>query len=210
MQTHTADDYAGMLRALLPPGRVWRSIGSVLGKLLLGSADELARIDGRTGDLLNESNPSTATELLPEYERELEIVAAATTSERRANIVARLVRRQRFRPVDFQQALASLLALDASDVVVVERTRVYCIYVQDDREIYAFFIYRNPALSGTPFLASAQAMVDEMQPSHTLGTVVESISARYQDQHALYGRDIMGGFLCDDPESLTDHDPLGS
>jgi len=186
--------YQRMLLALLPPGPVWRlTLDSVLSKLLLGSADELDRVDNRVADLLDESDPTTADEMLPEYERELALAAAATIEERRANIVGRLIRRQRFRPVDFQQALAALLGLDPADVVVIERTRAFVVSIGDDREIFRFFIYRNPALPGTYFLASAQALVTAMKPSHTIGTVIESIS-----------------FLCDDPLSLTDRDLLGA
>jgi len=90
-------------------------------------------------------------------------------------------------------ALAPLLAQAPADVVVIERTRAFAIAVGDDREIYRFFIYRDPTLPDVYFLASAQAQVDRMQPSHTEGTVVESIN-----------------FLCDDPHSLCDRDLLGA
>jgi uncharacterized protein YmfQ (DUF2313 family) len=185
--------YASMLGALLPPGRLWRLFESLLSALLLGSADELARVDARGGDLLNEADPTTAVELLPEYERELELVAAPSIEERRANILARRVRQQKFRPVDFQIALAPLLALSPNDVTIIERTHAYCVSVGDDREIFAFFVYRNPSIPGTYFIASAQALVDDMAPSHTLGTVLESVN-----------------MLCDDPHSLCDRDLLGA
>ena len=188
----TADAYARMLKALLPPGKLWRLVASVLAEFFLGCADELARVDARAADLINEADPTTATELLPEYERELELAPAATIEERRARIVALLVRRQRFRPVDFQTALAALLAQDAADVVVIERTRAFCIAIGDDREIFRFFIYRDPTLPGTYFLASAQEVVNGMKPSHTVGTVIERIDALYDDPHTLYDRDLLG------------------
>lgn len=188
----TANDYAGMLEALLPPGKIWRFVSSVLADFFLGCADELARVDARTAALLDEADPTTATELLPEYEHELGLVATSSIDERRANVVALLVRRQRFRPVDFQQALAALLDQAPADIVVLERTRAFAISVGDDREIFRFFIYRNPALTGTYFLASAQAVVDRMKPSHTAGYVIESIDALYDDPHTLYDRDLRG------------------
>lgn len=188
-----AEAYQRVLSALLPPGKLWRlDSSSVLSKLLLGCADELARVDQRVRDMLNECDPSTAVELLPEYEAALGLVAAATTAERQANIVALLVRRQKFRPVDFQVALAPLLAQDPSAVVVLERSRAFVTSIGDDREIFRFFIYRNPALAGTYFVASAQAQVDRMKPSHTVGHVIESTHFLYGDPHSLYGRDLMG------------------
>jgi uncharacterized protein YmfQ (DUF2313 family) len=188
-----ADAYARMLRALLPPGRAWRTdLQSVLHQLLLGSADELARVEGRARDLVRESNPATAIELLPEYELEYGVAAAATTAERQARIVARRVLRQRFRPADFQTALAVLLAQAPASVVVIERTHAQAVAMGDEREIFRFFIYRDPTLPGIYFLASAQEIVNAMKPSHTIGTVIESIAALYDDPHSLYDRDLMG------------------
>jgi hypothetical protein len=184
--------YARMLSAHLPRGKLWNLIASRLGDLLLACADDLARLHGRIDDLLDEMIPATATELLPDYEAELGLVRAETLDERRANVVALEVRRQRFRPVDFQTALAPLLALSPSEVVVVERSRAFAIAVGDDREIFRFFIHRDPTLPGSYFLASAQAVVDAMKPSHTAGTVVESITFRCDDPHSLCDRDVLG------------------
>ena len=187
-----AKSYARVMTALLPPGKLWRLLSSTLEGLMLGCADELARIHARVGDLLNEMDPATASELLSDYEAELELVPATTVDERRANIVALEVRRQRFRPVDFQAALAPLLGLSPSDVVVVERSRDFAVAVGDDREIYRFFLYRDPTLPGASFLASAQAQVDRMQPSHTQGAVIESINLLCDDSHSLCDRDVLG------------------
>lgn len=66
----TASDYLKMLRALLPPGAAWnRRDGSELSKLLLGLAQEFGRFDSRLADFLEEVDPSTAYELLGEWER---------------------------------------------------------------------------------------------------------------------------------------------
>ncbi len=184
--------YARMLSNLMPPGKLWRFIGTLLADLFLACADELARFHGRVDDLLVETDPNTTSELLPEFESELGIDAVASTAERRARIVARLIARQRFRPIDFRTALAPLLGQDPADVVVIERTRAFAILVGNDREIFRFFIYRNPALPGTYFLASAQALLDTIKPSHTIGTVIESISFLADDVFSLCDRDLLG------------------
>jgi hypothetical protein len=185
--------YQRMMTALLPQGRLWKLIGdSVLSDLILAAADELARVDARVDDLLDEADPSTATELLPEYEEMLALEEASTVEERRARIVARLVARQRFRPVDFQQALAVLLGQDPEDVVVLERTHAFAVSIGDVREIFRFFIYRDPDEPGDYFVDSAQELVDKIKPSHTKGHVIESVN-----------------FLCNDPFSLCDRDILG-
>lgn len=189
----TAEAYARMLKALLPPGKLWRlSPGSLLSKVLLASGDEMSRVDARAHALLEEADPRTADELLPDFERELALEGTGTLDARRARVVAWLLRLQRVRPADYRLVLATLLGQDPSDVVVIERSRADAIALADDREIYRFFIYRDPAAPGTYDIESAQALVDAMCHSHTKGHVIESI-----------------GMVCDDPYSLCDRDLLG-
>lgn len=187
------DAYQRMMMALLPPGRVWRAVDSLLSALFRAAADELERFDARMGDLLRESIPSEANELLPEYEAELDLDPAATIAERKARVLARHLARQRYRPVDFQTSLSPLLGLDPGDIEVIERSHADALAMGDEREIFRFFIYRDPGLPGTYYLDSAQDLVDQIKPSHTLGHVIESVD-----------------FLCDDAESLCDRDLLGA
>jgi uncharacterized protein YmfQ (DUF2313 family) len=189
-----ADAYQRMQLALLPPGRLWRLLGeSVLLDLFAGVAIELERFHTRALELLAESDPSTAVELLPEYESELDLEAAATTEERQARVVARHVARQRYRPVDFQVALAPIFGQLAADVVVLERTHAMAVAMGDAREIFDFFLYRDPTEPGAYYIDSAQELIDKIKPSHTLGFAIESID-----------------FLCDDEFSLCDRDLLGA
>lgn len=67
---HAAADYTEQLQALLPQGHAWpRSNDSWLGRLLAGLAEEFARVDGRAFNLLDEADPFTTLELLPDWER---------------------------------------------------------------------------------------------------------------------------------------------
>jgi uncharacterized protein YmfQ (DUF2313 family) len=182
-----------MLGALLPPGKVWRLVGGVLSDVLAGCAIELERLHARVDDLLNEADPSTADELLPEYERELDIASEGTDDERRGRVVGRHVARQRFRPEDFQVALAQALGQAAEDVVIIERTAATAAAMGDAREIFRFFVYRDPDLPGAYDIAGAQELIDDIKPVHTAGHAIESID-----------------FLCDDPYSLCDRDLLGA
>ena len=187
------DPYARMMLALLPPGKVWRLLtDSVLWKLFAGCGVELARVEESALDMIGEAEPSTAVAMLPEYEFELGLASDGTTEERQARVAGRDVARQRYRPIDFKTALAPLLGQDAADIVLIERTRADAIAMDDDTEIYRFFIYRDPTLPGTYYLTSAQDLVDQIKPSHTAGHVIESID-----------------MLCDDPYSLCDRDLLG-
>lgn len=193
VETNAPNKYARMMLELLPPGKLWRFIGSLLLDLFAACADELGRLEARTSDLLEESAAVGADELLPEYERELELPGDGTTAERRARVVALELVEQGVRPDDYRAALAPLLGQDAADVVVIERHRTDAIAMADDREIYRFFVYRDPALPGAYYLAAAQALVDKIAHSHTKGHVIESVD-----------------FLTDDPYTLTDRDILGA
>jgi hypothetical protein len=187
------DAYARMQALLLPPGRLWRLVPeSLIYKLLLGAADELARVDERARDLLRESDPATAVELLPEYEEQFAIAAAATEAERQARAVAATVRQQGVRPADIRRALAPLLALDPEDVVIIERTPSHATVLLDQREIYRFFVYRDPSLPGTYYIDAAQELLDSIAPSHTRGYVIESIAAKTDHAFSLTDRDIIG------------------
>ncbi len=66
----TAEDYRDQLLALQPPGAALPvDPDSTWGRLLQALADELARIDGRADDLVDEADPRTTYELLPDWER---------------------------------------------------------------------------------------------------------------------------------------------
>lgn len=65
-----AENYLHQLQSLLLRGAAWtREVGSTLTNLLTGIAQEFARIDARTDDLINESDPRTTNELLEDWER---------------------------------------------------------------------------------------------------------------------------------------------
>ncbi|MBD8202054.1 YmfQ family protein [Pseudomonas viridiflava] len=66
----TAEHYAEQLQALLPPGSAWdpERVPEVQ-QLIAGLSHEFARIDGRAFDLLNEMDPATVSELVPDWER---------------------------------------------------------------------------------------------------------------------------------------------
>lgn len=70
MALRTADDYHAQLRALLPPGPAWDAeLVPEIDAYLRGLAPELARLDARAFDLLNEADPLTLHELVPDWER---------------------------------------------------------------------------------------------------------------------------------------------
>jgi uncharacterized protein YmfQ (DUF2313 family) len=95
----SAADYQNHLAALLPPGPAWPSDdGGDMEELLLGLAQELARIDARVDDLIAEADPRYTQALLSEWERVLALpdvcitaVGAQSTQERRSALVSKLI-----------------------------------------------------------------------------------------------------------------------
>lgn len=95
-QPQTAEQYAGALRGLVPPGRIWpESLDSHLSLLLLGVAEEFVRLEQRGHDLVDEADPRTTTEMLADWEAMAGLPddchgLGATLEARRAELVARL------------------------------------------------------------------------------------------------------------------------
>lgn len=92
------DAYARQLKQLLPPGKLWHlEFGTDTSNLMLGLAEELARVDARGLALIEESDPRTATETLAEWERMLglpdeDIIEIPSTVEaRRQAIISKLL-----------------------------------------------------------------------------------------------------------------------
>ena len=91
------DDYLAQCLALLPRGLAWtQQLGSNLSWLLQAWSDEFSRVDDRCNDLVNEADPRTAYELLPDWERvaglpdPCAIGTNTTLQERRMALVSKL------------------------------------------------------------------------------------------------------------------------
>jgi uncharacterized protein YmfQ (DUF2313 family) len=78
----TSEQYLRQLQALLPTGAAWpREDAATLTKVLHSLADELARIDLRADDLLDEADVRTAGELLSDWERVLGLPDGCTLDQ---------------------------------------------------------------------------------------------------------------------------------
>ena len=94
--TATADSYLRILRDAGAHGVIWtRDPARRLTKLLQGLADELVRVHNRAGQLMEEADPQTTSELLSDWERvtglpECPTYAPTAEADRRAELVAKL------------------------------------------------------------------------------------------------------------------------
>lgn len=70
----TAAQYAAQLRALLPPGPAWDpELVPEVNQVISGLSKEFARIDARAFDLLTEMDPNGVSELVPDWERVMQL-----------------------------------------------------------------------------------------------------------------------------------------
>lgn len=97
MAVRTQADYVAMLRQLLPPGPAWDpELEPEIDAVLQGLAPEFARIDARTNDLLNEMDPATMREMLPDFEAAMDLPDECLGTEqtfdaRRKAVIRRLI-----------------------------------------------------------------------------------------------------------------------
>lgn len=114
MDRLTPDQYRNQLGALTPPGQALPDqTESEWQKLLTALADEYARVDGRLHDLVQEGNPESTTELLPDWERLLDLPGPCDTlpetiQERRLAAHGKLIRVGGASPTYFIELAASL------------------------------------------------------------------------------------------------------
>lgn len=109
-----AGAYLDQLQQLLPTGPAWtRSPDANLTRLLDAVAQEFGRLDARTARLIEEADPRTALELLPEWERVAGLPdtcsgqIAVTVPERRSAVVSKITARG-------GQSIAYMTAMAAS------------------------------------------------------------------------------------------------
>lgn len=88
---HDGAAYGRQLEKLLPPGRAVGGAGSLMAKTCAAAGQELARVDARIGDALDEMDPRTAIETLPEWEGVLGLEGTGDDGVRQAAIVGKLV-----------------------------------------------------------------------------------------------------------------------
>ena len=111
---NSAEIHTQILQALLPQGRIWpRDAEATLSKLLATWALELARVDARADDLMDEVDPSTTLELLSDFERVCGLpdkcsFGDETLEQRRGEVLAKLTSRGGQTPAYFIGLAAQL------------------------------------------------------------------------------------------------------
>ncbi len=164
-----AADYLEHLKALLPPGPAWRiEPGDTRESLLAGLAEELARVEARALDLLEEADPRSTVEMLEEWEAALGLPDDCTPSnpgfqERREAVTQRATE-------DGDVSLAGWIARAATlghTVTLTEFRPSWCGVLECGEEIapeeVVFLLeVEAPTVLTHPFEAGAAVAGDEL------------------------------------------------
>lgn len=127
-------DYLRQLQALLPLGPAWpKDDDALLTRLLAGLSNEIARVDGRAWQIVEEADPRTVAELFSNWERVAGLPDACavafggtqTVAQRRAALVGRLTTMG-------GQSPGYYMALAASIGYVISITEFRAHTVEDD------------------------------------------------------------------------------
>lgn len=106
-------EYLHLLQSLLPKGFAWnRNKNSKMSEFLLGQADELSRVDGRSDDLLDERDTRRSSELLIDHEIDLGLPddcssSTQTITERRREAHSKLITLGQQNPAYFIELAAA-------------------------------------------------------------------------------------------------------
>jgi uncharacterized protein YmfQ (DUF2313 family) len=171
----TSADYLAQLQALLPQGPAWpRESDATLTRLLQAWADELARVDSRAAQLIDEADPRTTFELLSDWERVAGLPDPCagedqSTAQRRAALHARLTTLG-------GQSAAYYIGLAANLGYVISITEFHEHTVNDDVD---YPIYAQP----WPFAWQVNA------PLNTIGLL--SVGDTVDDPLAWWGNELL-------------------
>ncbi len=200
MTASLVPQYAAALQRLLPEGRAWpRHQAAVLTQLLISLAEEFAKVHGHAQDLVRESHPDEAFELIAEWEAAVGlpdpcIGEPGSLQGRRNLVVARLVHQGGQTP-QFYVDLAAILGFE----IEVEEYRAFRsgFARSGDRITNGDWAHtwavHAPEETGT-FFRSGQSVSGERLATwgnHLLECVIER--AKPSHSHVLFLYDLSGG-----------------
>jgi len=182
MAIREAGDYHDQLRALLPPGPAWDAeLVPEVDAALRGLSPELARIDARSADLLNEADPATFDELLPDWERVMQLPDAcqglAPTRAARKNAVRQRLLGLGGQSVAYFEQFASGHGYPAAHVVAHRAPRFGRARFGRDHfgtwaAQYMWTLYAGPPADGATPGAALACLVRRAAPAHTLENII--------------------------------------
>lgn len=180
----TAGEYAQLLGRLLPRGRIWQArTGGEVEDVNEASGVELNRAHDRAVDLLDESDPRTADEMLDAWERvaglpDPNAPAPATTADRQAALHAKVTATGGQSPAYYiAQALAHGFTITITEwpygVTLRSETGR-----SEDRALGTFGMFYWQVNASATLTADErtqlEAMINRLRPAHTIPIFVYS------------------------------------
>jgi uncharacterized protein YmfQ (DUF2313 family) len=166
--------YARQLKALLPPGSLWRlDPASTLSRALQAAAGELARIDERGENLLLEADPRTAEETLDDWESFLGLPEEGQTlgtsiQQRQADITRKFIAQGGSTPAYFI-ALAAALGYTATiDYPAANTWRMNVTLSGESATLLEFRMgSRIGDRLGGRTVVELERVINKLKPAHT-------------------------------------------
>lgn len=169
----TKDDYKTQLIALLPPGVMWPAVqtSSTFINLLDALAEELARIDARVHNLMDEVYPDTAVEMLPDWERVAGLPDKCTgelsTLQQRHSALISVLSIERSLSRAFYISIAARLGF----VVTITELPNFVWQVNAVLDTNAVYFRVNVSVTGDPLVQSLNNLLEcamnKLKPAHT-------------------------------------------
>ena len=180
-------DYSNLLGRLSPRGKAWTLTLAQTGLRLFFDAmgEELARINGRLLDLIEESDPTTTTELAPGWERNFGLPdpcdpsPPVTLADRRQAIHAKVIARGGSQPgllsdvieaAGYDSTEIQLGAMFRTDESASDE-RLY----DDEDWAFVWFVWR--LTTPTQGWERLQCLLDRIKPSHTIVNLIDGLEA---------------------------------
>lgn len=180
--------YQLMLGELLPRGPIWDIFSNAgLGGLMAGLGVEAVRLHNRIVDLMLEAYPSTADELLDEWEEVYGLPfcddAPPTDDLRRAALAARVRAQGGQSPAYYIELARTVLGDPNANVTVEEFPNGVPFRVSVNRvgdrlvdvgEVFSWILH-VPTTTTADQLAIIECLVEHYKPAHTVATVEDDL-----------------------------------
>ena len=165
--------------------------GTVAAALFLALGDILKDTRAINVDAINEAFASSANQLLTRYETVYGIVSnpSLTIAQREQRIVAKIQALRPGTPQDIAAAVNNLLSGGNCTIFENEWTAV----LSDPNGVYVWALTIAASdWNNTATLAAVNALVQQMKPAHTLGSVAVNADFLTDDSNSLTNRDVLG------------------
>lgn len=189
-----AGDFARELAMLLGTS-ISAQDGTVAAAMLLGLGDALSALRSTNLKSADQMFASTANDdgTLTDIEALYGVYASRADSDTVRQLV--LLSKVRAMVSGTPQSIASALrSLNGNNTVTISENTAASVAASDPNGVYRFAALVSSTLTSSPTnLARARAIIEQMKPAHTSGSVTPNLA-----------------FKCDDSNSLTDLTVLGA